>query len=61
MKHLPMMLYYSQMNGQMERMIGTITGILTRIAKIENNWNVQLLQVQFSIIHVFTYYTYTLN
>ena len=39
------------MDRQTKRMIGTIIGILVKIAKIENNWDVQLLYT------LYTYYS----
>ena len=57
MKHSPMTLYHPQMDGQTERMIGTITGILARIAETENDWDVQLLYVLYayrSMVHKVT-------
>ena len=41
-KHSPMTPYHPQTDGQTERMIGTITGILARIAETENDWDEQL-------------------
>jgi hypothetical protein len=42
MKHSPTTPYHPQTDGQCEKMIGTITGILARIAKTENDWDEQL-------------------
>ena len=41
-KHSPTTPYHPQTDGQCERMIGTITGILAKIAETENNWDEQL-------------------
>jgi hypothetical protein len=42
MKHSPTTPYHPQTDGQCEKMIGTISGILARIAKTENDWDEQL-------------------
>ena len=41
-KHSPTTPYHPQTDGQTERMIGTITGLLARLAETENDWDEQL-------------------
>ena len=41
-KHSPTTPYHPQTDGQTERMIGTITGLLRRMAETENDWDEQL-------------------
>jgi hypothetical protein len=41
-KHSPTTPYHPQTDGQTERMIGTITGLLRRLAETENDWDEQL-------------------
>ena len=42
MKHSPTTPYHPQTDGQTERMIGTLKGILERLAETENNWDEQI-------------------
>ena len=41
-KHSPTTPYHPQTDGQCERMIGTLTGLLARLAETENDWDEQL-------------------